>query len=130
MTPYTHPFAQHRPHAANPTAPSALLFFKSHGAPRDLHSFPTRRSSDLPGQGPLECAEEGGRRRVEVAPQHVAVEGVDDRSEEHTSELQSPMYLVCRLLLEKKKNENTMHHAEATTQIRSTRSGDMVSHIH
>src|SRR5437879_8847832 len=28
------------------------------------------------------------------------------RSEEHTSELQSPMYLVCRLLLEKKKNES------------------------
>src|SRR5437762_10245347 len=27
----------------------------------------------------------------------------DLRSEEHTSELQSPMYLVCRLLLEKKK---------------------------
>src|SRR5437879_10861009 len=27
----------------------------------------------------------------------------DQRSEEHTSELQSPMYLVCRLLLEKKK---------------------------
>src|SRR5437762_9851681 len=32
----------------------------------------------------------------------------DDRSEEHTSELQSPMYLVCRLLLEKKK---TIEHA-------------------
>src|SRR5437763_6857806 len=30
-----------------------------------------------------------------------------DRSEEHTSELQSPMYLVCRLLLEKKKQEKT-----------------------
>src|SRR5437763_10130583 len=29
--------------------------------------------------------------------------GVAVRSEEHTSELQSPMYLVCRLLLEKKK---------------------------
>src|ERR1017187_10723219 len=29
------------------------------------------------------------------------------RSEEHTSELQSPMYLVCRLLLEKKKNQTT-----------------------
>src|SRR5258708_21392365 len=28
-----------------------------------------------------------------------------DRSEEHTSELQSPDHLVCRLLLEKKKNE-------------------------
>src|SRR5258708_31137800 len=29
----------------------------------------------------------------------------DERSEEHTSELQSPDHLVCRLLLEKKKNE-------------------------
>src|SRR5437879_6781126 len=29
------------------------------------------------------------------------------RSEEHTSELQSPMYLVCRLLLEKKKHQGT-----------------------
>src|SRR5437763_5369206 len=29
----------------------------------------------------------------------------DPRSEEHTSELQSPMYLVCRLLLEKKKKQ-------------------------
>ena len=28
----------------------------------------------------------------------------NERSEEHTSELQSPMYLVCRLLLEKKNN--------------------------
>src|SRR5437879_10277366 len=32
------------------------------------------------------------------------------RSEEHTSELQSPMYLVCRLLLEKKKSETTSYH--------------------
>src|SRR5437762_8909047 len=30
---------------------------------------------------------------------------VAERSEEHTSELQSPMYLVCRLLLEKKKEQ-------------------------
>src|SRR5437762_6740173 len=29
-----------------------------------------------------------------------------ERSEEHTSELQSPMYLVCRLLLEKKKKSD------------------------
>src|SRR5947209_11699325 len=36
------------------------------------------------------------------------------RSEEHTSELQSRQYLVCRLLLEKKKkkNSNTHNHAE------------------
>src|SRR2546429_6613362 len=31
------------------------------------------------------------------------------RSEEHTSELQSRLHLVCRLLLEKKKNKNTNH---------------------
>src|SRR3712207_7450090 len=31
------------------------------------------------------------------------------RSEEHTSELQSRQYLVCRLLLEKKKKENFAH---------------------
>src|SRR3989441_11516059 len=35
------------------------------------------------------------------------VKDVDDRSEEHTSELQSLAYLVCRLLLEKKKNRWT-----------------------
>ena len=34
---------------------------------------------------------------------HKSVSGL--RSEEHTSELQSPMYLVCRLLLEKKKKK-------------------------
>src|SRR5207244_11945482 len=33
-----------------------------------------------------------------------------DRSEEHTSELQSPDHLVCRLLLEKKKNNITIKH--------------------
>src|SRR3712207_6912733 len=37
-----------------------------------------------------------------------ALGGLDvQRSEEHTSELQSRQYLVCRLLLEKKKNKNT-----------------------
>src|SRR5205823_7830746 len=37
------------------------------------------------------------------------------RSEEHTSELQSLAYLVCRLLLEKKKKKNTKPHDPATT---------------
>src|SRR5437879_9961586 len=34
------------------------------------------------------------------------------RSEEHTSELQSPMYLVCRLLLEKKKKKTKKKHIQ------------------
>src|SRR5947209_15906673 len=37
------------------------------------------------------------------------------RSEEHTSELQSRQYLVCRLLLEKKKKENTLLQSIRTT---------------
>src|SRR5690348_17973522 len=46
------------------------------------------------------------RGGVAVQLEHAAVEiGRLDRSEEHTSELQSPVHLVCRLLLEKKKNK-------------------------
>src|SRR2546422_1428647 len=44
---------------------------------------------------------------------HQIVEGQMQRSEEHTSELQSRLHLVCRLLLEKKKKtidtSNTVH---------------------
>src|SRR5258708_9159078 len=40
-----------------------------------------------------------------IVPVPVDRDGLDIRSEEHTSELQSPDHLVCRLLLEKKKNE-------------------------
>src|SRR6266487_4259446 len=38
-----------------------------------------------------------------LGPCHLAPFAVHFRSEEHTSELQSPVHLVCRLLLEKKK---------------------------
>src|SRR2546425_5208416 len=54
--------------------------------------------------------------------------GLDLRSEEHTSELQSLAYLVCRLLLEKKKKQNLRldrtqqppHHGTAHTRIINT----------
>src|SRR5437764_6565307 len=39
------------------------------------------------------------------------------RSEEHTSELQSPMYLVCRLLLEKKKTEKNKTYTELINKL-------------
>src|SRR3712207_7910489 len=96
-----------------------LFFFKDYGAPRDLPSFPTRRSSDLV---------ENVRRLISsrqvttfitnhtqgsliLRPPGIRAFGptIDEpmykdlgRSEEHTSELQSRQYLVCRLLLEKK----------------------------
>src|SRR5437764_6848145 len=47
----------------------------------------------------------------------------NNRSEEHTSELQSPMYLVCRLLLEKKKRRRD---ATRPTPGRTRRGGALV----
>src|SRR5256885_2893631 len=66
-------------------------------------------------------ADEDRPRVTRVAPRQVAArarrpaqEGLlhQKRSEEHTSELQSPCNLVCRLLLEKKKNNKrlTIYH--------------------
>src|SRR5437763_8695704 len=76
-----------------------------------LFSFPTRRSSDLldlvvvdDRRDLVEALVDGLAERLpELALLQLAVNEGFDRSEEHTSELQSPMYLVCRLLLEKKK---------------------------
>src|SRR5256885_6861342 len=55
--------------------------------------------------GPQGVVGEYMKNSVELALDHL---GRKMRSEEHTSELQSPCNLVCRLLLEKKKNESSM----------------------
>src|SRR5439155_18349403 len=108
----------------------SLLSFVSSAAPRAIHSFPTRRSSDLALQlgrqlrgrlthvarsllqrsrhvhGPTGVADMAAQlaedRRYRERRQRLAAARVV-RSEEHTSELQSRGHLVCRLLLEKKK---------------------------
>src|SRR5256885_8434111 len=49
-----------------------------------------------------EVLDRNGQNRTKTAKDL----GVDPRSEEHTSELQSPCNLVCRLLLEKKKTSS------------------------
>src|SRR3712207_8971663 len=51
-------------------------------------------------------AERGTPLRCEFTPGQVTLRAGGTRSEEHTSELQSRQYLVCRLLLEKKKYNN------------------------
>src|SRR5437762_10392039 len=88
-----------------------MFFLECSGAHRDLHSFPTRRSSDLADilavNKPAELVVHSDGRTKESSVSEWFVEKYPEskdvgRSEEHTSELQSPMYLVCRLLLEKK----------------------------
>src|SRR5690606_42086108 len=93
-------------------SPTFYHCLRAHGR---LHSFPTRRSSDL--------ATELFRHMAGINIVHIPYKGVAPaltdlmggqtqlvmtscvcpRSEEHTSELQSRENLVCRLLLEKKK---------------------------
>src|SRR5699024_12552241 len=104
---------------------SICFLFSCSALHRDLHSFPTRRSSDLV------LREKVALKSLTISPpesyasyndvkenypsdhaddeEAVMLEGEDfstknTRSEEHTSELQSRFDLVCRLLLEKKKN--------------------------
>src|SRR5256885_7293259 len=55
-------------------------------------------------------------RRPRPAPPARGRRGVPVRSEEHTSELQSPCNLVCRLLLEKKKHLLRIHNVDTTRQ--------------
>src|SRR5690606_40247376 len=102
-----------------------VSFFVVHASAHllDLHSFPTRRSSDLEtiDKVILAIEEEGASKIAEMLQdddvRDAMARGVNDaivdflrkpvtdvlRSEEHTSELQSRENLVCRLLLEKKK---------------------------
>src|SRR5262249_57828050 len=105
-------------HSPHPTLTPPLLFFFFYCSAhhRDLHSFPTRRSSDLDRSSRQPGRDRGcafaaatrqlrGRRATQSGCPHSwrghpAPRGA--RSEEHTSELQSLTNLVCRLLLEKK----------------------------
>src|SRR3712207_7842281 len=60
-----------------------------------------RGSANTPGDGALICWDNLGSIDLEWNKTG-ALKGLSTRSEEHTSELQSRQYLVCRLLLEKK----------------------------
>src|SRR5699024_12308951 len=91
-----------------------IFFYNCYITHLDLHSFPTRRSSDLKKiilveqyRKPLERSLieiPAGKLEPNEEPSKTAVRELEEeRSEEHTSELQSRFDLVCRLLLEKKK---------------------------
>src|SRR2546426_3568145 len=80
--------------------------------PCHLASLPSQQSSSqvIPSQGAPSIAPitSRGRARSRSAPREpcsASSQVCPTRSEEHTSELQSPCNLVCRLLLEKKKKK-------------------------
>src|SRR5207248_5877071 len=75
-------------------------------ARRLLASGADARSCDRFGRTPLDWAVlDGWASLAEILGVRVEATGAGSRSEEHTSELQSPYDLVCRLLLEKKKKK-------------------------
>src|SRR5947199_1869906 len=78
-----------------------FFFFYRYGDHLHLHSFPTRRSSDL-SSWRVASQDESSGCPSSTGPRRI-------RSEEHTSELQSLRHLVCRLLLEKKKKMGKQH---------------------
>src|SRR5437764_13370544 len=80
----------------NDTAPTEIYTLSLHDA-LPISSERTCQSRLLPDRRSLPA-------RPPSRPWHRAAIR-QKRSEEHTSELQSPMYLVCRLLLEKKKKK-------------------------
>src|SRR3712207_7388898 len=91
--------------------PRSTLFpyttlFRSAGRLRlDLLARPVEQLRHLAGMGKNHRAAAPGAERFRSGREAAQGGGVENerRSEEHTSELQSRQYLVCRLLLEKKK---------------------------
>src|SRR5437762_8416751 len=88
--------------------PYTTLFRSSLSAEQQTRSVPAATESARSGSSPMGIAAPEPRSSISATPRSRASSASSDssgRSEEHTSELQSPMYLVCRLLLEKKKKE-------------------------
>src|SRR5256885_4427907 len=92
LFPYTTLFRSTRPRPARGRGPAARLAFRSRAVDTRCHA--PRRGTARCGTRGLAARRAGAGRR---------------RSEEHTSELQSPCNLVCRLLLEKKKRTSIPH---------------------
>src|SRR2546427_533155 len=70
---------------------------------------------DLQADEDQDRRDRGFRKHGDEPRQHAEGCANTDRSEEHTSELQSQSNLVCRLLLEKKKTTKTIHNTHTNT---------------
>src|SRR5947208_11092856 len=82
------------------------------------------RSNDVPSSAPMAVIRTAAWRKVQTAASTEPRPRVV-RSEEHTSELQSPDHLVCRLLLEKKKTgARTLGSASAAADATNVQQGE------
>src|SRR3989475_2223114 len=99
----------------NDTATTEIYTLSLHDA-LPISGDPPGRGQRRAGLGPWLASELG------FGLAHATRDGADaadgDRSEEHTSELQSQSNLVCRLLLEKKKKKNNPRQVGSSTGIR------------
>src|SRR5438067_3665545 len=88
---------------------SILFFFFNDPATTEIYTLSLHDALPIcPGQPPaVEAAQAPVLLGISVAQLHHLAALLVQRSEEHTSELQSRFDLVCRLLLEKKKKTKT-----------------------
>src|SRR3712207_7916260 len=96
--------------------PRSTLFpyttlFRSEGS---LRAIPAAKSSKFVAVSWRPTIERGGTL---ITMRTITNSLFGSRSEEHTSELQSRQYLVCRLLLEKKKKNNTKRRLQSGVRI-------------
>src|SRR5437764_13946390 len=86
------------------TVPYCDLFFFNDPATTEIYTLSLHDALPILGRSVRHVRTRARRADRDGQRQRVATRA-RERSEEHTSELQSPMYLVCRLLLEKKKKK-------------------------
>src|SRR2546425_9020428 len=92
-----------------------IFFFFNDTATTEIYTLSLHDALPICLKGQLGNPDRAGEViRVQLSSLEVECERLSKRSEEHTSELQSLAYLVCRLLLEKKKKtkNNTMNQKE------------------
>src|SRR2546425_9035456 len=93
-----------------PLVPLFFFFFFNDTATTEIYTLSLHDA--LPISAERSPRIRGGRARsgCTTSPAGSSPSTRTRRSEEHTSELQSLAYLVCRLLLEKKKKHNSVYH--------------------
>src|SRR5205085_10936147 len=119
----------HQSSSARAASTSCLFFFFNDPAPTELYTLSLHDALPIlkrscrrvtePPRGNQSCASPAGAKRNPRGRMPITVYGAS-RSEEHTSELQSQSNLVCRLLLEKKKNERQEQIIGSHTSVRSS----------